>query len=187
VCFFRQDLSVGTNRFDLVTLTFPNLSIVFSLTLILHMRVSCVTNPFSGHQQVWPCDLYVWLTENLNLGCIFWMVCTRTLIFYMSDEWPYHEFQKIWPCDLNLDVWPTYWKLTLGITFQSYIPGLGSLWHNLSMAIDVNTVIKQVIWWCVLSIWPIFQKLWCRHGCQWNLSLSGAFVFHKHILLFSSL
>jgi hypothetical protein len=57
------------------------------------------------------------------------------------------------------------------------------LWQNLSMAIDVITVIKQVIWRCELSIWPIFQKLWCRHGCQWNLSLSGAFVFHKHILL----
>ena len=122
------------------------------------------------------------LTENFNLGCIFWMVCTRTLIFYMSDEWPYHESQQIWPCDLNLDVWPTYWKLTLGMTFQSYVPGLGSLSQNLSMAIDVTTVIKQMIWRCELSIWPIFQKLWCRHGFQWNLSLWGAFVFHKHIL-----
>jgi hypothetical protein len=65
-------------------------------------------------------------TENFNLGCIFWMVYTRTLIFYMSDEWPSHESQQIWPCDLYLDVWPTYWKLTLGITFQSYVPGLDS-------------------------------------------------------------
>ena len=155
------------------------------MTLILHMSFF-VTIPFSGHQQVWPCDLdlYVWLPENFNFDCIFWMVCSRTLIFYMSDEWPYHESQKIWPCDLNLDVWPTYWKLTLGMTFQSYVPGLGSLSQNLSMAIDVTTVIKQMIWRCELSIWPIFQKLWCRHGFQWNLSLWGAFVFHKHILFF---
>jgi hypothetical protein len=41
---------------------------------------------------------------------------------------------------------------------------------------------KKMIWRCELSIWPIFQKLWCRHGFQWNLSLWGAFVFHKHIL-----
>jgi hypothetical protein len=92
------------------------------------------------------------------------------------------------PTDLTL--WPQPWCLTyilktnLGITFQLYVPGLGSLWQNLSMAIDVTTVIKQVIWWCELSMWPIFQKLWCRHGCQWNLSLTGAFVFHKHILVF---
>jgi hypothetical protein len=44
-------------------------------------------------------------------------------------------------------------------------------------------VIKRVIWQCELSIWPVFQKLWCRHGCHWNLSLSGTFVLHKHILL----
>jgi hypothetical protein len=90
------------------------------------------------------------------------------------------------PTDLTL--WPQPWcltyilKINLGITFQSYVPGVGSLWQNLSMAIDVTTVIKQVIWRCELSVWPIFQKLWCRHGCQWNLSLSEAFVFHKHIL-----
>jgi hypothetical protein len=32
-----------------------------------------LTPCFSGHQQVWPCnlDLYVWLTENVNLDCIF--------------------------------------------------------------------------------------------------------------------
>ena len=62
----------------------------------------------------------------------------------MSDEWPSHESQQIWPCDLNLDVWPTYCQLTLGITFQSYVPGHGSLWQNFSMAIDVTTVIKQL-------------------------------------------
>jgi hypothetical protein len=90
------------------------------------------------------------------------------------------------PTDLTLWLQPwcsTYiLKTNLGITFQSYVPGLGYLWQNLSMAIDVTTVIKQVIWRCELSIWPIFQKLWCWHGCQWNLSLSGAFVFDKHIL-----
>jgi hypothetical protein len=146
-----------------------------------------VTNPLSGYQQVWPfdLDLYVWLTENFNIGCIFWMTCTRTLIFHMSVPW---DMSLPWvPTDLNL--WPQLWcltyifkALTLGITFQSYVLGLGSLWQNLSMANDVTTVMEQLIWRCELIIWPIFQKLWCRNGFQWNLSLSGAFVFHKHIL-----
>jgi hypothetical protein len=131
---------------------------------------------------LWPWPL--WLTYLLKISTltVFWMVCTRTLIFCTSDEWPYHESQQILPCDLNLDIWPAYWKLTLGMTFQSYVPGLDSLSQNLSIAIDVTTVIKQVIWRCELSIWPIFQKLSCRHGFQRNFS-RGAFVFHKHILL----
>ena len=82
--------------------------------------------------------IFDFLTENLNLGCIFRIVCTRTLIFYMSDEWSSHESKQIWPCDLNLDAWPTYWKLTLGITFQSYVPWHGSLRQILSMAYVVT-------------------------------------------------
>jgi hypothetical protein len=31
------------------------------------------------------------------------------------------------------------------MTFQSYVPGLGSLSQNLPMTIDVTTVIKQMI------------------------------------------
>jgi hypothetical protein len=48
---------------------------------------------------------------------------------------------------------------------------------------DVTTIMERVIWPCNISIWPTFQKLY-RYGMAVNrdLSLSEAFVCHKHIL-----
>jgi hypothetical protein len=185
-------------------------------------------------------DLHI---ENINHAYIFWKVCSRILMFVVTN--PFIGYQQDWhlhwvPTRLTLWPWPfclTYLlkTLTLAVSCEWYVLGLlifhrsvlwdkippwvptgltltltidlhienfnfcynfqivctrtwiyhdCSLWQGLSMANDVTTIIEQVIWQCELSIWPIFQKLWCRYGCQWNLSLSGAFVFHKHILFY---
>jgi hypothetical protein len=73
--FLWQDLSVDTNIFDLVTLAlvfdllFENFILgyifwVVGTRALWHFSwVFVLTNPFSVYQQVWPCDLYlyVWL------------------------------------------------------------------------------------------------------------------------------
>jgi hypothetical protein len=177
VCFFWQDLYVGTNRFDLVTLVFDlyiqNFShayifwMVCTWTLIFHMCVCCDKSfqwaPIDLTLWHWPLcltyflktlalafewyvlefwyftvflwqDLSVdtfkfdllalafvfdWLAENFNLGYIFWMVCTTTLIFHVSVPW-----DKNFPCvQTDLTLWPwcliyIFKFLTLAITSE---------------------------------------------------------------------
>jgi hypothetical protein len=92
------------------TLTLPISFELYVLGLWYFTWVFVVTNPFSGCQQVWPCDLdlYVWLTEIFNLGCIFWMVCIRTLILHMSVP-----SDKALPwVSIDFTLWPWPWCFT---------------------------------------------------------------------------
>jgi hypothetical protein len=80
---------------------------------IFHISISC-DKTFFGYQTTNRFDLVTLalvfnllvLIENFNLGYIFWMVCTRALIFHTNV-----------PCDK---------RLTLAISFEWYILGL---WH----------------------------------------------------------
>jgi hypothetical protein len=84
-----------------------------------------------------------------NHACIFWIVCTRTLIFHISfcNE---KSFQCV-PTGLTLWPWPLcLWSWPLCLTYLTYFS-------------------KTLIWaWLSVEF----------------LSLSGAFVFHKHVLFF---
>jgi hypothetical protein len=74
------------------------------------------------HLKIWPCDFDLQLVfdlriENFYLGHIFWIVCTRTLIFYMSVSVTkrFHGYQQILPCNFDLNFWSIFiYKFTLG-------------------------------------------------------------------------
>jgi hypothetical protein len=70
-------------------------------------RVIVVTSPFCGYQQVWPWDVDL-LTENFNLGHLFWLLCIRTFIFHMSVPWD-KTFLEIL---ITMTLWPWPWCLT---------------------------------------------------------------------------
>jgi hypothetical protein len=67
------------------------------------------------------------LTENLNVGCIFWMVCIRVLIFHTSvcciKAFPWVATSlTLWPWPLCLTKLQK--TLTLAISFEWYALGL---------------------------------------------------------------
>ena len=110
--FLRQDLSVGINNFDLVTLEFD---LFFFKTLSFRMTF-----------EQWDLELwcFTWiptmltlefdlLFENFNFVNNIWIVSAKALIFHMSifsiGTFPW--VPTFWPCNLDLGVWPTYWKL----------------------------------------------------------------------------
>jgi hypothetical protein len=114
---------VGTNWFDLVTLTFlfdlltETLSLAISLewyvlefwyfTRVLWQELSVGTNKFDLLTLTFAFDR---LTENFNPGINFeWHILE---LWYFT--WVYletSEYQQIWPCDLDFGVWSACWKL----------------------------------------------------------------------------
>ena len=142
--------------------------------------------------------------ENFNLADNIWTVSATALIFHMSNP---SDKTPLWvPC-----YWPVTSEfgllfestLTLLITFQQWVPEflyftwifLLLLWNLLTLKFDIlkkniihNKIIKirtfvlhmsiscDKIFVLVSSICP------CDLGHIWNWPLSGAFMFHKHIL-----
>jgi hypothetical protein len=128
------------------------------------------------------------LTENINLGCIFWIVCTMTDI---SHECPLRHDPPIGTNRFDL--------VSSTLMFDLHIENF-NFGDNFSILCTITWFLVTKPFhgqWCYLycnetsdltvgtSQLTYFSnlKLWCRHGCQWNLSLSGAFVFHKHIFI----
>ena len=70
---------------------------------------------------------------------------------------PFHGYQNFWPSDLDLEVWPTYKKITLAIV---------SLPEEIELSYIICTfpVTRpfhgyQKFWPCDLHVWPPLKKL----------------------------
>jgi hypothetical protein len=90
------------------------------------------------------------LDKNFNLGYIFWMLCTRILIFtwvfFMSS--PFYGYKTFLPCDLDLGAWPTYWNFNLDRIF--WIVGTRALIFHTRVPSD-----KSFLWVPTdLNLWP---------------------------------
>jgi hypothetical protein len=98
-----------------------------------------VTRPFCGYQQIWFCVGL--LVKEFNLSYIFWMVCSRTLIFY-----------SFVPCDM------VFWSVPADLTLWLWPLRLTHLLKTLTLAISTRTLIYRmsVLWPTDLISWP-----WC--------------------------
>jgi hypothetical protein len=167
-----QDLSMGMNIFDLVTLTLVfdlyienfNPGYIFWLVgataLIFHMNVPC-DKTFSWVQKKltlrpWPWCLTYLLKTNFN----FRMVRARALIFHMSISC---DKVFLWVLNvLTLLPWPWYliylsktW--TMAISFELYVLGLWHFTWLFLVSRPFRGYQKHLtLWpwpWCLICIW----------------------------------
>jgi hypothetical protein len=147
--------------------------------------VFLMKRPFNRYQKFWSSDLEVWSTfKNFNIGHKFWMVSDRTFIMVSDRTFicvflmtkPFYWYHNFWPSDLNLDVWSTCsklnivhvcWMASARYGFHMYVPSDLDLFIG-TLNCDILTLILS------------FDD----DDHLWNLSYTGAFVFHKsqHIL-----
>jgi hypothetical protein len=117
VCFFWQDLYMGTNRFGLVTLEFNKIFwMVCTRTLIFHTSICCdKTFPLVPTRLTfWPLSLCLTnLQKTLTLAISLELYELWYFMWVFLEKRPFLYYQQIRPCDLDLGVWPTYWKLYL--------------------------------------------------------------------------
>jgi hypothetical protein len=128
VFFFWQDLSMGTNRFDLVPWPW-----------CLTYTVKILTMPISFEWCLLELWYFTWefVWQVFSVGINRFDLVTLTLMFDLltnsdtvtldvSFEWyvlgfwyftwvfvvtrPFRGYKQVWPCDLHLCVWPTYRK-----------------------------------------------------------------------------
>jgi hypothetical protein len=170
--FLWQDLSVGTKNLTLWPWRWCSIYLFETLTLGISFEwhvlgpwyftwVFLETSTFHGYKYFWPCDfdLGVWPIchiENFNLNYIFWMICSRILIFHMSVSSD-KTFPWI-PTDLTLWPWPwclTYIlkTLTMHIYFEWYMYVLG-LWYFTWMFVVTSPFSEdQQVWPCDLDLY----------------------------------
>jgi hypothetical protein len=132
-CDKSQDLLVGANKYDLLTLVFDPL--IKTLTLAITFEwytlgfwyfkwVFLVTKPYHGYKTfdlVTLTLVFNLLIDNFNLDYIVWLVSTRTLIFHMSVSFdktflwvPTYLISWSWPWCLTYKLK----TLTLHISFK---------------------------------------------------------------------
>jgi hypothetical protein len=113
-----------------------------------------VTRPFSGYQQVWPCDLdfYVWPTFcKFNLSYIFLIVRIRFLLFHMNVC-----------CDKTFPWVPT------GLTLWSWPLRFTDLHKNLTLAIYATIIYLLFMPQSYITVY--------------RLCSGWSYVFHRPIL-----
>jgi hypothetical protein len=81
------------------------------------------------------------LIENFNHAYIFWVVCTKTLIFHFTLVFvvikPFIAYQQISPCDLDLYAWLTenfnlgfiFWMVSL-VCIRTLIFQMSAPWNK---------------------------------------------------------
>ena len=165
------------------------------LDLVYVTWVFLVTEPFHGNQYFWPCDLDlgVWhILKKKPLTLHFWTVSARALIFHMSILW---DKNSLWVPKIP-------WPWILAYFFNTLIVSARALVLHMNIPCDkifllvlniltlTDDQLKRILElpYCIWSYLVTKSFCWyqnicpCDLGNLWNWPLSGAFVFHKHIL-----
>ena len=110
---------------------------------------------------------------------------------------PFRGYHYFWPCDLDLGVWPIF-KKNFNIAYNFWTVSARGLIFHMSIPCDKTFLwfhLKKILElpYCIWAFLVTRSSYWYQDICPcdldhlWNWPLSGAFVFHKHILFFLTL